>query len=385
VRKIVILGSTGSIGKNALDVVDRNPDKLEVIGLAAYKNHEQLAHQINKYKPTHVTLTDSRALSAFKERFSDSSVTVVEDTAFSNALEEISSLQDADIVLNAIVGIAGLRATAAALISGKVVALANKESMVAAGPILNDLAQEHKGGIIPVDSEHSAIYQCFLAGKHEQARRLILTGSGGPFLNKANFDDITVEEALKHPNWKMGPKITIDSATMMNKALEIIEASYLFNLPSDKIRVMIHPQSIIHSMVEFIDGSAIAQLSYPDMRLPIQYALLYPERAPLEVCNIDWSEALTLDLRPPDMEKFRSLKLGYRALKEGGISPAVLNAANEAAVKAFLERRIKFAQIFDIIERTMDDIEPGEANDLGSIYRANMWATDLAEDFVHIV
>ena len=382
-RKIVILGSTGSIGKSALDVVDNNPDKLQVVGLAAHTNYEQLTAQVAKYKPSHVTLTDKQALVSLKTQLAGSSVKVVEDSAFSNALEELSSLEDVDIVLNAIVGVIGLRATAAALIAGKVVALANKESMVAAGPILNKLALDHKGAIIPVDSEHSALYQCFLAGKHEQARQLILTGSGGPFLNRPNLDGVTIEDALKHPNWVMGQKITIDSATMMNKALEIIEAAYLFGIPGEKIKVMIHPQSIVHSMVEFIDGSVIAQMTQPDMRLPIQYALLYPDRVPLEVCNIDWTKAMTLDFQPPDMTKFKSLSLGYRALKEGGISPAVMNAANEVAVKAFLEGKIKFNRIYEIIERVMDDIEAGEAGDLGSVYRANMWASDLAEDFVY--
>ena len=383
-RNIVILGSTGSIGQNALDVVDKNQGKLKVVGLAANKNIELLARQIVKYKPTHVTLTDKKALDRLKSRLAGSTVNIVEDTAFSNALEELSSLDNADIILNAIVGVAGLRATAAALLSGKVVALANKESMVAAGPLLNKFAEEHKGGIIPIDSEHSAIYQALLTGKHEQVRRLVLTSSGGPFLDRDNLDDVTVEEALRHPNWNMGPKITIDSATMMNKALEIIEASYLFGIPGDKITVVIHPQSIVHSLVEFIDGSVIAQLSRPDMRLPIQYALLCPDRAPLDVCNIDWSQAMTLNFRAPNMEKFRSLKLGYRALNNGGIMPAVMNAANEVAVRSFLDGKIKFSRIFDIIERTMDEVEGGEAPDLQSIYRANMWAADLAEDFVYM-
>ena len=381
-RKIVVLGSTGSIGCNALDVVDKNPDKLQVVGLAAHKNYEQLFQQIRKYKPAYVTLTDNNALQSLKSAINESSITIVEDTVFANAIEQLSSLDSIDIVLNAIVGVAGLKATAAALRSGKVVALANKESMVAAGPILNKMAREHHGSIIPVDSEHSAIFQCFAAGKFEQVKQLILTSSGGPFLKRESLDDVTVEEALKHPNWVMGSKITIDSATMMNKALEIIEASYLFNIPGDRIKVVVHPQSIVHSLVEFIDGSVIAQLSRPDMRLPIQYALLYPDRAPLEVTNIDWAKALTLEFQPPDMNKFRSLKLGYRALAEGGIMPAVMNAANEIAVKAFLEHKIKFTQIYDIVERTMDRVADKEAVDLDSIYRANLRACELAEDLV---
>ena len=382
-RNLVILGSTGSIGKNALDIVDRYPEKLKVIGLAAGSNHAELARQIEQYKPKYVTLNDKNSLAALKSSLPGLSVTVLEDTGFSNAIEEISALPEADIILNAIVGVAGLRSTAAALATGKTVALANKESMVAAGPILNQLIEEYKGKIIPVDSEHSAIFQCLQTGQHGEIKRLILTGSGGPFLNRDSLENVTVEEALKHPNWKMGPKITIDSATMMNKGLEIIEAAYLFNLPPEKINVVIHPQSIVHSMVEFVDGSIIAQISSPDMRLPIQYALLYPERMPLDVCNLDFTSALVLDFRPPDLNKFKSLKLAYRALSEGGISPTVLNAANEVAVKAFLAGRIKFIQICEIIERTMDDVETGDIPDLNNVYRANMWASDVAEDFVY--
>lgn len=382
-RNIIILGSTGSIGKNALDIVDRYPEKLKVVGLAAGSDHGELARQIAKYKPAYITLSDKDSLAALKSSLSGLSVKVLEDSGFSNALEEISALPEADMVLNAIVGVAGLRATAAALVKGKTVALANKESMVAAGPILNKLVEEHKGKIIPVDSEHSAIFQCLQTGRHDEIKRLILTGSGGPFLNRNDLENVTVEEALKHPNWNMGPKITIDSATMMNKGLEIIEAAYLFNLPPENISVVIHPQSIVHSMVEFVDGSVIAQMSKPDMRLPIQYALLYPERLPLDVCNLDFTSELSFDFLPPDLNKFKALKLARRALNEGGISPTVLNAANEVAVKAFLQGRIKFTQICEIIERTMNDIETGDIPDLNNVYRANMWAADVAEDFVY--
>ncbi|MCD6161142.1 MAG: 1-deoxy-D-xylulose-5-phosphate reductoisomerase [candidate division Zixibacteria bacterium] len=382
-RNIVILGSTGSIGRNALDIVDRNPDKLKVIGLAANLDYKSIVEQIKKYQPAHVTMADSSGLMVLKNKFNDPSVKILEDSGFFSAISTISSLPEADIVLNAIVGFAGLKATAAALTAGKTVALANKESMVAAGPLLREIAKEHKGLIIPVDSEHSAIMQCLQNSTHKEIARLILTGSGGPFLDRDNLENAAIEEALKHPNWKMGRKITIDSATMMNKGLEIIEAAYLFDLPPEKISVIIHPQSIVHSMVEFIDGSVIAQMSKPDMRLPIQNALLYPDRAPLDVCRLDFTQALSLDFRPPDMEKFKSLKLAYRAIKEGGISPAVLNAANEVAVKAFLESRIKFTQICDIIEKTMDDLGQGDTVKLDDVVRANMWASDTAEDLVY--
>ena len=384
-RNLIILGSTGSIGRNTLDIVDRNPDKLKVIGLAANHNHEELSRQIRKYNPLYAVINDKNSLTALKTSIAGSSTKILEDTGFTSAIADISSVPEADIILNAIVGVAGLKATAAALTAGKTVALANKESMVVAGPILRNIAKEFKGLIIPVDSEHSAILQCLQTSSHEEIARLILTGSGGPFLNRDNLENVTIEEALKHPNWNMGQKITIDSATMMNKGLEIIEAAYLFDLPPEKIEVVIHPQSIVHSMVEFIDGSVIAQMSKPDMRLPIQYALLYPERAPLDVCNLDFTKALSLGFQPPDTEKFKSLGLAYRALREGGISPAILNAANEVAVKAFLDGRIKLTQIYKIIEMTLNDVGVGDAPGLDDIVRANMWATDLAEDLIYSI
>jgi 1-deoxy-D-xylulose-5-phosphate reductoisomerase len=384
-KNIVILGSTGSIGRNALDIIDRHPDKLRVIGLTANTNSAKLAEQVRKYKPAYCAITDKKHLDEFKPLISGLPVKVFEDTGFTSAIVDISSLAEADIILNAIVGIAGLKATAAALTAGKTVALANKESMVAAGAVLREIAAKHNAAIVPVDSEHSAIFQCLHAGKHKEIARLILTGSGGPFLNRDDLENVTVEEALKHPNWVMGPKITIDSATMMNKGLEVIEAVYLFDLSPEKISVVIHPQSIVHSMVEFVDGSIIAQLSLPDMRLPIQYALFYPERAPLEVCNIDFTRSLSLDFQPPDPAKFKALKLAYRAVKEGGISPAVLNAANETAVRAFLDGKIKFTRIIDIIERTMDDIGEGDAISLDDVIRAGKWAAEVAEDLTYII
>ncbi len=384
-RNIVILGSTGSIGRNALDIVDRNQDKLNVVGLAANRNHEELARQIKKYSPLYATLSDKTSLAKLRSSVEGSATNVLEDTGFASGLETLSSLAEADVILNAIVGIAGLKPTAAALKAGKIVALANKESMVAAGPILNRIAGEHNGRIIPVDSEHSAIFQCLKAGKHDEVARLYLTASGGPFLERNDLDNVTVEEALKHPNWKMGPKITIDSATLMNKGLEIIEAAYLFNIPPEKIKVLIHPQSIVHSMVEFCDGSIMAQLSKPDMRLPIQYALLYPDRADLDAGNLDLTEILALDFRPPDNEKFKSLRLAYQAVKEGGISPAVLNAANETAVAAFLDGKIGFTQIYDVISMTMNDVGTGDAPELSDIFRANMWASDVAEDLAYSI
>lgn len=381
-RNIVILGSTGSIGKNALDIVDRNAGKFKVIGLAANRNYKLLAEQIKRYNPPYATINDKAGLAFLRDTFADFSIEILDDSGHKSALEVLSSLPQADIILNAVVGAAGLKATATALRAGKKVALANKESMVASGPILRKLADEYNGQIIPIDSEHSAIFQCLQAGRKDEVASLILTGSGGPFLNCANLEDVTIEEALHHPNWKMGPKITIDSATMMNKGLEIIEAVYLFDMPPEKIKVVIHPQSIVHSMVEFIDGSIVAQMSLPDMRLPIQYALFYPKRVTLDVCQLDFSQNLSLDFQPPDTEKFKSLKLALKAVEEGGISPAVLNAANEIAVNAFLEGKIKFLQIYDVIEKTMACIGTAEAVNLEDILKADLRASEAARGLV---
>jgi len=382
VRHVVVLGSTGSIGRNALDVIGRHPDKLKIIGLAAGSNYAELSRQAARFSPAFVTLSDNVASSQLKIDWPHTEIAILEDAGFANALESISALPEADIILNAISGFAGLRATAAALDAGKTVALANKESIVAAGPLLNKIAAEKGGEIISVDSEHSAIFQCLKAGSRSEILRLILTGSGGPFLRRDNLGGVTIAEALQHPTWQMGRKITIDSATMMNKGLEIIEASYLFGVGPEKIEVVIHPQSVIHSLVEFCDGSIIAQLSNPDMRLPIQYALFYPERISLDLERIDFASGFDLHFEPVDRGKFRGLDLAYRALREGGISPTVLNAANELAVQSFLEGKIKFTQIYDLIEMTMDDIGTGDAPQLDDIYRANMWASDLAEDLL---
>ena len=377
-RKIVILGSTGSIGQSALDIIDRHPGVFRIIGLAAHSNHRLLAEQIKRYDPSFAIIGDKAGLAFLRGAFRGSRLEILEQ----DGIEQLCRESDIDIVLNAIVGIAGLQATAAALGAGKIVALANKESMVAAGPILNHLAIEYGGKIIPIDSEHSAVFQSLAAGKKNEVARIILTGSGGPFLRRADLAKVTLEEALAHPTWKMGPKITIDSATLMNKALEIIEAAYLFDLPPDKIEVVMHPQSIIHSMVEYIDGSTIAQMSRPDMRLPIQYALFYPQRQPLDVCRLDLTTPQNLEFLPPDRRKFRSLDFAYHALERGGAMPAILNAANEAAVKAFLERRIGFLKIYEIIERTMEETGPTAAETLEDITRVERPAVLALAAFV---
>ncbi|NLI15350.1 MAG: 1-deoxy-D-xylulose-5-phosphate reductoisomerase [candidate division Zixibacteria bacterium] len=373
-KNLVILGSTGSIGRNALDIIDRNPGRFRIIGLTANRNAELLAAQARKYNPSYVALCDRTGLSILAESINPAKTKLID----AEDVSKLCSDSSVDIVLNAVVGFAGLKATAAALIAGKKVALANKESMVAAGPLLNRMAATHGGEIIPIDSEHSAIFQCLASGKRTEVARLILTSSGGPFFRRENFDGITPEEALKHPTWNMGPKITIDSATLMNKGLEIIEAAYLFDIPADRIEVVIHPQSVVHSMVEFIDGSTIAQLSKPDMRLPIQYALFYPERIKQDLVQFDFSKELRLDFYPPPKDKFRSLELAYRAVREAGISPAVFNAANEQAVKAFLDHKIQFKRIFDIVEETMNRCGLGDADTLEQIFTANSKASHIA-------
>jgi 1-deoxy-D-xylulose-5-phosphate reductoisomerase len=378
VRNLVILGSTGSIGQNALDIVDRNPGKFRVVGLSANRNAELLAEQIRKYNPPYVVLSDRAGLSLLSKSTGASNTKVLG----AEGIDELCSNPEVDTVLNAIVGFAGLKATVAALTAGKRVALANKESMVAAGPLLNRLAGKYGGEILPVDSEHSAIFQCLTAGLSNEISRLILTSSGGPFYRRENLAGITPAEALKHPTWNMGPKISIDSATLMNKGLEIIEAAYLFDMPPEKISVVIHPQSIIHSMVEYIDGSIIAQMSKPDMRLPIQYALFYPERVNLDVVQIDFNKTSTLEFYPPPFKKFRSLGLAYRVVREGGISPAVYNAANEQAVAAFLAGKIEFSQIFEVVEKTLDRIGSSPANDIESIFAANDKSAQTAQEII---
>jgi 1-deoxy-D-xylulose-5-phosphate reductoisomerase len=378
VRNLVILGSTGSIGRNALDIVDRHPGEFKIIGLSANSNAELLARQVQRYNPPYAAIGDRAGLAFLKE---SSTITTTEYYG-PEGIEKICGLAEVEIVLNAIVDSAGLQATISALKAGKRGALANKESMVAAGPLLRKLAIENGGEIIPVDSEHSAIFQCLQAGKKSEVARLILTSSGGPFRNRDDLREITPEQALNHPTWKMGPKITIDSATLMNKALEIIEAAYLFDLPGEKISVVIHPQSIVHSMVEFIDGSTIAQMSKPDMRLPIQYALFYPNRKPLDVCQLDFTNNLTLEFFPPQTKKFRSLGLAYKAVADGGTMPAVMNAANEVAVQAFLDKKITFLQIYEIIEQTMIKTGSGKADFLNDILEANQRAIEMAKGIV---
>lgn len=344
-RRIVVLGSTGSVGLSTLEVVDQFPERLEVIGLSAHSNWKTAFEQASRYAPRWVAITDPLAAKQVDLKSLPKSTELLTGP---EAVVRMVTDPDTDIVVAAIVGSAGLLGAWESLKSGKTVALANKETLVMAGAQVKDLQNSTGGRILPVDSEHSAIFQAIGDNcPHDAVERIVLTGSGGPFRgrNQRQLQNVSIEDALKHPTWKMGPKITVDSATLMNKALEVIEARWLFDLPPERIDVIIHPESIVHSFVEFRDGSVLAQLSPPDMRLPIQYALNYPERLPGPARRLDWSALKALHFEQPDRETFASLELGYEVARNGGTSGAVLNAANEAAVCSFLEGRIAFLDI----------------------------------------
>ncbi len=383
-KNIAILGSSGSIGKNALWVISRFPEELRVFGLTVHSDIETLDEQIRKYSPQIVCISDGETADRFLSKGANQSIDVYSGE---EGLEKLASHPDVDIVVNAVVGFAGLRSTLAAARAGKRIALANKESMVAGGDLVNKTVEDHNAEIIPVDSEHSAIFQCLKTGRKSEVRKLILTSSGGPFrkLAKEEFGKITVEQALEHPTWNMGQKITIDSATLMNKALEVIEAVYLFGLPVDRIEVVIHPQSIIHSMIEFTDGSIIAQLSHPDMRLPIQFALFYPERRELNTADLSFEEKFSLDFEPPDDNRFPSLRLARRALEMGKTAPTVMNAANEVAVEAFLNQRIGFQKIFEVVEHALENTYIETSGSIETIIKADKSGREIASGYLSAV
>ena len=351
-KKIAILGSTGSIGTQTLEVVRENKD-IEVLGLAAGKNIELLEQQIREFHPVCVAVWNESKAEELKVKIADTATRVVTGM---EGLIEIATLEKAEILVTAIVGMIGLRPTIAAIQAGKDIALANKETMVTAGHLIMPMAKEYNVRILPVDSEHSAIFQSLQGNKGNPIHKILLTASGGPFRGKKEEDllNIRVEDALKHPNWSMGQKITIDSSTMVNKGLEVIEAKWLFDVNVDQIQVVVQPQSVIHSMVEYEDGAVMAQLGTPDMKLPIQYALYYPERRYLPGDRLDFWEMGKLDFEKPDMETFYGLKLAYKAGREGGSLPTVLNAANELAVSKFLKREVKYLEIMEIIEDCMN-------------------------------
>ncbi len=377
-KNIVIIGSTGSIGRTSLEVISMFPDKFKVVGLSAGGNVALLLKQIKKFKPLAAAVTDDKAYDSLKSKLSgNSSFTLLKGI---EGVCSVAQMPQADIVISGISGSAGLLPTISAIRAKKTVALANKESLVMAGEIVMSEAKKFGTVILPVDSEHSAIFQCLGVTGKESLRRLILTASGGPFIGRTlkQLETVSMEDALKHPNWNMGRKITIDSATLMNKGLEVIEAHHLFNLPLECIDVLIHPQSIVHSIVEFYDGSYIAQMSKPDMKGPIAYALSYPERLSNVMSPIDWEGLSTLTFFKPDNGSFPCLSLAYHALKTGGTMPAVLNGSNETAVKAFLDGIIGFNDIPVIIQKVMISHIVQPANDIDTIIDADRWAKKQA-------
>jgi 1-deoxy-D-xylulose-5-phosphate reductoisomerase len=370
-KRVVVLGATGSIGDSALKVARDIPERMEIVGLAANSNAEKLAAAANEVRPESVCLVDRNKIDTLRKALDyDPRIFVGEE-----GLREIASLTDAEMLLVAIVGTGGLRPALAAIESGKDLAVASKEILVMAGEIVMREARENHVHVLPVDSEHNAIFQC-LDGRPSEVRRIILTASGGPFRETpaSEFVDLTPEEALKHPTWNMGPKITIDSATLFNKGLEMIEAHWLFGVEMERVEVVIHPQSIVHSMVEFADGSTIAQLSYSDMCFPIQYAVTWPDRVPNTLPPLDFSKLSKLEFFPPRYNEFPALKLARRAGETGGTLPAVMNASNEVAVGAFLDRQLRFPQIWQVVEQVMGRHTPVAHPDLNAILQADQWA-----------
>lgn len=351
-KKIGILGSTGSIGTQTLEIVRSNPD-LQVIALAAGSNVSLMEQQVREFHPMLAVMESEEAATDLKNRIADT------DTRVSAGMEgmlELAILPQMEVLVTAIVGMIGIRPTIAAIKAGKTIALANKETLVTAGHIIMPLAKEKGVSILPVDSEHSAIFQSMHGENRERVSKILLTASGGPFRGKKTeeLQDITVEDALKHPNWSMGRKITVDSATLVNKGLEVMEAKWLFDVEPEQIQVVVHPQSIIHSMVEYVDGGIMAQLGMPDMKLPIQYALFYPDRRPMDGRRVDFFALKSISFEEPDIKTFRGLQLAYDAIAAGGSMPTVFNAANEKAVGLFLDKKIRFLAIYDLIQGAME-------------------------------
>lgn len=384
-QKVAILGSTGSIGKNAIEVVRALPG-FEVAALSAHSRLNELCDQVNACQPSFIVASEKDRAEQFdwsRLNVSSAGKTPARLTG-PEGLEEVVTRDEVDVVLAAIVGSAGLKSTLAAIGASKRVALANKETLVMAGQLAMDLAKETGAQVLPVDSEHSAIFQALNGENRSGIKKVILTASGGPFRN-ASLDELrnaTVSTALAHPTWQMGPKITIDSATMMNKSLELIEARWLFDLRPDQLDVVIHPQSIVHSLVEFVDGSIIAQLSPPDMKLPIQYALTYPERMPGPSPKLDFTQTFNLDFQPPDYDKFPALLLGKEVAREGGTTGAVLNAANEAAVAAFLDGRLKFLDITKSCREVLNQHNFNSNPDLDELLKLDAWARKEIQQWI---
>lgn len=381
-KSIIILGSTGSIGTNTLDIVQRFPENFRVVGMTAGGNVEKLEAQIRSFNPHVVAVSTESSAAALRTRCAGLPVEIL---AGEEGIAQVAAMPGAELVISAIVGAAGLLPTLAAIRSGKHIALANKEPMVMAGKLMQEEARKHGVRIFPVDSEHSAIFQSLEGHRLEDVRRLILTASGGALwtLTKAQLQDVTPERALQHPNWKMGSKITIDSATLMNKGLEVVEARWLFDIGESRIDVLIHRESIIHSLVEYEDRSMIAQLGLPDMRTPISYAMRYPERMPLDLPSLDLTEVGKLTFCKPDHDRFPCLNLGYESLRIGGTMPAAMNAANEVAVDAFLNGGLRFIEIADVIRNTMHAHTHREIAGLEDALEADRWAREKAGSLVH--
>ncbi len=382
-KRIAIFGSTGSIGTQALDVIAANPSFFSVEILTAHNNDELLVQQALKFNPNIVVIGDERKYSKVKEGLASTDIKVFTGE---KSLEEVAAMDCYDLMLAAIVGYAGLRPTLKAIDSGKAIALANKETLVVAGDIIMQRAVEKRVPVIPVDSEHSAIFQCLIGETRNRIEKIILTASGGPFLGrKPNYlVNVKREHALQHPNWTMGAKITIDSATLMNKGLEMIEAKWLFNLKPDQIQVVVHQQSIIHSMVQFEDGSIKAQMGLPDMKLPIQYALAFPKRIANNFPRLDFRKMNTLSFEEPDLKTFRNLALSMEALQKGGNLPAIMNAANEIAVYAFLKNRVNFLDMTDVIEKTMQKVSFIEKPSLEEYFESDGEARNFAADLIKL-
>ena len=378
-KKIAILGSTGSIGRSALEVIAQNRDCFSVVALAAGTNIDLFEEQIKTFRPAVAALADEKSAAALRKRLNGTEI-----LSGAEAVNSVAAHPEADFVISAIVGSAGLLPTLTAIKAGKTVGIANKESLVMAGDIVMREAGRMKVKILPVDSEHSAVSQCIEGRDRSDIRKIILTASGGPFVDrkKADLKYIKAEDALKHPNWNMGRKITIDSATLMNKGLEVIEACWLFDMPPERIDVLIHPQSIIHSLVEFRDRSCLAQMSMPDMRGPISYALSYPERLAEPIAGLELDKIGSLTFRKPDHEAFPCLSYAYEAIRAGGTAPAVLNAANEMAVHAFLVAEIGFNDIPLVIRKTLDSHQVQQAAELDDLLEADRWAREKAEIYI---
>ena len=377
-KRLAILGSTGSIGVNTLDIVHQFPERFEIVGLSAGLNIQLLKQQIVQFRPKVVSVLNKELSKSLQRELSGVPTQIVHGV---EGLIQVATHPEVDLVVSAIVGAVGLIPTLSAIKTGKAIALANKEPLVMAGKIVIEEARRSQAQILPVDSEHSAIFQALLGHQKEDVHRLILTASGGPFLNLPfeKLQEVTVKEALNHPTWEMGRKITIDSASLMNKGLEVIEAHWLFNVPVEKIVVQIHPQSVVHSMVEYVDGSIIAQMGITDMRIPISYALSFPERLRLSLPRLELFQKGGLTFFPPDPERFPCLKLAYQSIEIGETMPAILNAANEVAVNAFIEGSLKFTEIPILIQRVMEEHEVKSVHTIEDILRTDHWARERSK------